>query len=65
MYFDYVPSKANIADLPSRQEYTIPRAMGARVTYSYRAPTRAELVAGDVEWFRRGNKYGAGKQWPV
>ena len=26
-YFDYVPSKANIADLPSRGEFSVPRAL--------------------------------------
>ena len=30
-YLDYVPSKANIADLPSRGEYLIPRMLGARI----------------------------------
>ena len=29
VYFDYVPSKANLADLPSRGDYLIPTMLGA------------------------------------
>ena len=41
-YFDYVPSKANIADLPSRGEFALPRALGADVV-PMRVPGRAML----------------------
>ena len=45
----YVPSKANIADLPSRGEYAVPRALGAAVGVM-RVPTREQLD-GPVEWW--------------
>ena len=41
-YFDYVPSTANIADLPSRGELALPRALGADVV-PMRVPGRAML----------------------
>ena len=42
-YFDYVPSKANIADLPSRGEYDVPRRLGAVQGRPMVLPTRQQL----------------------
>ena len=53
-YLDWVPSKANMADLPSRGEFGIPRAMGAEVT-TMRLPTYAELAGPLEAWFDRAS----------
>ena len=53
VYFDYVPSKANIADLPSRGEFAVPRALGAEVV-SMRVPPHT-LLAGPLCRSRRGS----------
>ena len=63
-YFDYVPSKANIADLPSRGEFAIPRALGAEVV-SMRVPPHT-MLAGPLEaWLDFGLEHGSGKDWPT
>ncbi|KOO31833.1 hypothetical protein Ctob_011203, partial [Chrysochromulina tobinii] len=48
-YFDYVPSAANIADLPSRGEFAIPRALGADVV-EMRVPSHAMLTGPLEAW---------------
>ena len=63
-YFDYVPSKANIADLPSRGEFAVPRALGAEVV-SMRVPPHAMLTGPLERWLDLGAEYGSAKDWPT
>ena len=63
-YFDYVPSKANIADLPSRGEFALPRALGADVV-PMRVPGRAMLEGPLEAWIDFGEQHGADKDWPT
>jgi hypothetical protein len=51
-YMDYVPSKANIADLPSRSEYTLLHRLGAR-RRAMEVPTHAQIVGPYAEWLER------------
>ena len=64
VYFDYVPSKANIADLPSRGEFGLPRALGAEVV-RMRVPSHAMLTGPLVKWLDEGEQYGQDKDWPT
>ena len=56
IYLEYVPSKANIADLPSRSEYTLLRSMGAQPGH------HASACSGRVEraTVRVGARRGSG-----
>ena len=65
-YMDYVPSKANIADDPSRGSHYLPRAMGAEVELGgLRAPTYRMLSRSPQEWLADGAKYGKNLRWPA
>ena len=63
-YMDYVPSKANIADLPSRGSHLIPRALGARVI-PLTVPSYQLLNRPLVQWLQDGEKHGRGREWPT
>ena len=63
-YMDYVPSKANIADLPSRGDHAIPRAHGA-VVQDLAVPAYDSLQRPLEAWIRDGEVYGRRKHWPV
>jgi hypothetical protein len=63
-YFDYVPSAANIADLPSRGEVALPRALGAdRV--EIRVPSHAMLTGPLEAWFDEDEQHGQHYDWPT
>ena len=64
MYADWVPSKANIADLPSRGSHYLPKALGAHQV-PLRVPTRSELERPAEEWFDDAHETGRGLTWPV
>ena len=65
-YLDYVASKANIADLPSRRSFAMPRALGAEVHVGGMVvPTGGMLERPLERWLRDGQQHGAGKQWPA
>ena len=63
-YFDYVPSKANIADLPSRGEMALPRALGAEVA-RMQVPTHTMLSGPLRAWLDAGERHGHDKDWPT
>jgi hypothetical protein len=63
-YFDYVPSAANIADLPSRGEFAIPRALGADVV-EMRVPSHAMLTGPLEAWLEEGEQHGQHSDWPT
>ena len=63
-YFDYVPSAANIADLPSRGDFALPRALGADVV-EMRVPTHAMLTGPLEAWLDAGEQYGQHLDWPT
>ena len=64
-YFDYVPSKANLADDPSRGDHTIPRMLGAH-TASMKVPTLEQLTGPLEHWFdtHTAEAHGRAKAWP-
>ena len=65
-YMDYVASAANIADLPSRQEYGLVRALGADVAPGRMSMPTAAQMRGPVEaWLARGESAARGVQWPT
>ena len=65
-YMDYVPSKANIADDPSRGTHDLPIALGAVVEQGgLRAPTYSMLSRPPEAWLVDGEKHGRGHRWPV
>ena len=63
-YFDYVPSAANIADLPSRGDFALPRALGADVV-EMRVPTHAMLTGPLEAWLQVGEQHGQHFDWPT
>jgi hypothetical protein len=63
-YFDYVPSAANIADLPSRDEFALPRALGADLI-EMRAPSHAMLTGPLEAWLDEGERHGQHYDWPT
>ena len=64
-YLEYVPSKANIADLPSRMDYLLVRGVGLRaMPGKLRVPTRTELAGPIADWIDRGAEYARDVQWP-
>ena len=63
-YFDYVPSAANIADLPSRGDFTLPRALGAEVV-EMRVPEHATLTGPLEAWLDEGEQHGRHHDWPT
>jgi hypothetical protein len=60
-YLDYVPSKANIADLPSRSEYTLLHRLAAR-RRAMVVPTHAQITGPYVDWLERAR--GAARESP-
>ena len=64
MYADWVPSKANIADLPSRGSHYLPKALGAQQV-PLRVPTRYELERPAEDWFDEAHETGHDLPWPV
>ena len=64
-YLDYVPSKANIADLPSRGEYDLTHRMGA-TRGQMRVPGLAELESPLETWFDAAKEQAPpDMRWPV
>lgn len=64
-YFDYVPSAAiNIADLPSRDEFALPRALGADLI-EMRVPSHAMLTGPLEAWLDEGEQHGQHYDWPT
>jgi hypothetical protein len=63
-YFDYVPSAANIADLPSRGDFALPRALGADVV-EMRVPTHTMLTGPLEAWLEVGEQHGQHYDWPT
>ena len=63
-YFDYVPSAANIADLPSRDEFALPRALGADLI-EMRVPSHAMLTGPLEAWLDEGERHGQHYDWPT
>ena len=64
-YLDYVPSKANIADLPSRGEYALTHSMGA-ARGKMLVPGLAELESPLEAWFdAAASQAPRDAQWPV
>ena len=49
VWFDYVPSKANLADLPSRGDYALLQAMGGEWV-NVRLPPAADWAAPLEYW---------------
>ena len=64
-YLDYVPSKDNIADLPSRADYVLTDAMGA-ARGEMRVPTGDQLAGPLHAWFDAAAAQApADASWPV
>ena len=66
-YLDYVPSKANIADLPSRRSYLIPRMLGAHIAPDAMVvPTHQQLTAPLESWFDSARQHSKPHEgWPA
>ena len=64
-YFDYVPSKANVADLPSRMQFDIPKALGATPGRMV-VPTLEQLDGPLRQWLDKAEQYvPRGSGWHV
>ena len=61
-YFDYVPSAANIADLPSLDEFALPRTLGADLI-EMRVPSHAMLTGPLEAWLDEGERHGQHYDW--
>lgn len=59
VYFDYVPSKANMADLPSRGDYVIPRMLGA-ARGRMKVPSNISAAAAAAACMDRRSRGGGG-----
>lgn len=61
-YLEFVPSEANIADLPSRRKYELMRLLGIQ-PLEFHMPRMSDWSSPLVEWLRRFNS--TGPSWQV
>ena len=68
-YLDYVASKANIADLPSRGQFELPRQLGATVRAAGMEVPTIHQLRGPLTWWvdvgERAALAAGGAEWPA